>query len=217
MDSSAPRIILGSSSPRRRELLCHLIPAEAIAVIPPIDTDEPSLEHHRTLEALHEGLLETVRHKSRGVRQRMEVEKSSHDVPILTADTTVIVTDEEGQSRSLGKPPDSPDWALTVRNWFEHYYAGRCHTVASAVRIECVSKSALEFIVSTQVHMIEDVADHLDWYFATEEPLGKAGGYGIQGAASVFVDRIDGSLTNVIGLPLREVKQALGELGVPLG
>jgi septum formation protein len=62
--------------------------------------------------------------------------------------------------------------------------------------------------------MLPEDPELLKWYLTTGEPLGKAGGYGIQGAADVFVQKVEGSLSNVIGLPLRETRAALRELGV---
>ena len=57
----------------------------------------------------------------------------------------------------------------------------------------------------------------LDWYLSTGEPLGKAGGYGIQGAGGVFVSRVEGSIANVVGLPLNAVLETFAELGVDIG
>ena len=67
----------------------------------------------------------------------------------------------------------------------------------------------IDRVAVTTVHMNRSRADWLDWYLSTTEPDGKAGGYAIQGLASVFVDRIEGSLTNVIGLPLEETREML--------
>jgi septum formation protein len=71
-----------------------------------------------------------------------------------------------------------------------------------------------ERVVTTRVTFRADAAEWVDWYLRTEEPRGKAGGYGLQGAGSLFVERIEGSPSNVIGLPLWETMQALQSLGV---
>ena len=68
-----------------------------------------------------------------------------------------------------------------------------------------------ERIVRSSVTFYDDIERRLDWYLATGEPRGKAGGYAVQGAASIFISRIEGSLSNVIGLPLRELFDVLTE------
>ena len=64
---------------------------------------------------------------------------------------------------------------------------------------------------------MSDVERHLEWYIGTEEPRGKAGGYAIQGAASIFVSKVAGSLSNVVGLPLECLLEILEELKIDVG
>ena len=92
------------------------------------------------------------------------------------------------------------------------YYPGQTHEVATAF---CVAKPAMppiERVVRSAVTFHDDVTRWLDWYLATEEPRGKAGGYAVQGAGGIFVSRIDGSLSNVIGLPVRELLDVLSTI-----
>ena len=69
-------------------------------------------------------------------------------------------------------------------------------------------------MVSTEVSFIDDVESRLEWYIETEEPRGKAGGYAIQGAGSIFISRVAGSLSNVIGLPLEALLDVFEELQI---
>jgi len=71
-----------------------------------------------------------------------------------------------------------------------------------------------ERIVATEVTFIADVDKHLDWYIGTGEPRGKAGGYAIQGAGSIFITRVVGSLSNVIGLPLEALLEIFEEFQI---
>lgn len=129
---------------------------------------------------------------------------------VIAADTVIVVGDADGKSHALGQPPES-NWQETVRRWFLAHYAGRSHVATTGL---CVTAPAgrREIVVSTTVRFRSDVETFLDQYLATGESIGKAGGYAIQGAGSIFVERITGSLTNVIGLPLCELLEVLQEL-----
>ena len=71
--------------------------------------------------------------------------------------------------------------------------------------------------MKSEVTFRADSERWIDWYLATGEPKGKAGGYAIQGAGSIFVARVEGSLSNVVGLPLRELWEIFDELGIDVG
>ena len=132
---------------------------------------------------------------------------------VLTGDTTVIATGPDGKHISLGQPPDE-SLDETVRLWFHDYFAGKTHEVVSGVclaQVKLKNKKPqrenlriLTRVCSTKVTMRPDADRLLDWYLKTGESRGKAGGYAIQGAASVFVTRVEGSLSNVVGLPLED-------------
>jgi len=133
---------------------------------------------------------------------------------LLTADTIVVAGgDVTGPLTVLGQPPEG-DWQGVVRKWFLESYAGRTHDVATAFRIDVPGTAggaslSHEEIVRTRVTFRPDVEPFLDWYLSTGESIGKAGGYALQGAGSLFVTRVEGSPSNVIGLPLAEVFAAL--------
>ena len=100
-----------------------------------------------------------------------------------------------------------------VKRWFTDLYADSRHEVWTGCRISCCDDDEW-LIVRTGVRMGPLDEAIVDWYLSTGESVGKAGGYGIQGQASVLVAGLDGSLSNVIGLPVLEVRDVLKRLGV---
>lgn len=134
------------------------------------------------------------------------------DAAILAADTTIVAESRTGDLAVLGQPPRESAARPTVRRWFEEFYFHKPHLAMTAVSIERADGRTAECIAVTTVSFNRSRADWLDWYLSTTEPDGKAGGYAIQGMASVFVDRIEGSLTNVVGLPLAETRQLMLDL-----
>uniref|UniRef100_A0A7C4QLR5 dTTP/UTP pyrophosphatase n=1 Tax=Schlesneria paludicola TaxID=360056 RepID=A0A7C4QLR5_9PLAN len=217
----AGRYILGSRSPRRLELLRLLVPEHQIEVIPPRSPDEPGFEGIDTWEGICAHLQAIARAKAAQVAQQVPLAQRDGAV-VIAADTAVIVDQEQGQATGdaaailrgrallvLGQPPADSTWRDTVREWFCRWYAGRTHIVATAVRVEGPAEQVAERVVTSAVTFRPDVHRWLDWYLATDEPLGKAGGYALQGAASVFVERVEGSLSNVVGLPLEALLDML--------
>jgi septum formation protein len=131
------------------------------------------------------------------------VAAASHpDAIVLGADTTVVVCGE-----SLAKPADAEDAARMLR-----LLSGRSHVVLTGV---CVWHQGrrLVHVEPTRVRMAELGEAEIAWYVATGEPLDKAGGYAVQGLASRFIEEIDGSYSNVVGLPISSVYELLKELG----
>jgi len=207
-------IILGSRSPRRLELIKLLVPSERIVVKPPLNTDEAGFEDLATLPQFEDRIIEIARAKA------TDVVRQCSDQPdeflVLASDTTVIVEDSAGRKLSLGQPPEDGDWQAVVRCWFRDYYAGRTHQVLSGVvllraRGDLILERSERTCVSS-VAMRADIEPFLEWYLSTREPLGKAGGYAVQGGGSVFVTQLTGSYSNVVGLPLEETFQLLSKL-----
>ncbi|MFK7779373.1 MAG: Maf family protein [Gimesia sp.] len=199
------KIILGSRSPRRKELLSQLIPESAIHVMPPLHSEEAGFDQLSSLESISDRLISICTEKNNDVFQQINSDTET-TAPILTADTIVVVEGEQSGPRVLGQPPEGPKWEQTVRNWFVDEYAGKTHQVMTGLCFRTGSQIITE-ISRTLVtfHEIDYVNQHLDWYLSTQESVGKAGGYAIQGAGSIFVRRIEGSLSNVVGLPLEIV------------
>lgn len=217
-------IVVGSRSPRRLDLLSAALPDRELVVCPPLNADEPGFDDVTTLAGFESRIGEIVVAKLADVLQQLTINDvaarsqfAADEFAVICADTTVIVTDDAGRPLSLGQPPETTDWQAVVSGWFRQYLAGRTHTVMSGVSVaRCCHSTGetkvLDRICSTQVTMRSDIDGWLDWYLATGEPIGKAGGYAIQGAGSVFVTKLDGSYSNVVGLPLEETLAMLREL-----
>lgn len=173
------RLVLGSASPRRSELLSQLgINFE----VRPADIDE-AVQAGETPTAY---VARLSREKAGAVGRTGEL--------VVAADTTVVV---EGEI--LAKPDDQDDARRMLT-----LLSGRTHLVHTGVTVLRVGARSETQVVDTAVTFIDLDALSIAWYLATGEPSGKAGGYAIQGAGAALVERINGSVTNVIGLPLAE-------------
>jgi septum formation protein len=171
-------LVLGSASPRRQELLAR---AGLEFQVRPADIDETPHDYETPTEYVRRLSLE----KSATVIGTNEI--------VVAADTTVEV-----DGRVLEKPVDDLDAVAMLR-----MLSDRNHHVHTGVSIR--SDSVVQsFVVTTTVVFIELTPQMIEWYIGTGEARDKAGAYGIQGAAAAFVERVDGSITNVIGLPMAE-------------
>lgn len=212
----SPPIVLASRSPRRIELLQLIVAAERILVRPPASADEAGFDGLTSIPLIMQRLLEIARHKHDQTLDLLHRQNQPF-AALIAADTIVVARDANGLPVVLGQPAPGPGQDALVRKWFREYYSGREHQVLTGVCLSASGSAGLitrDFVVSTTVRFQADVDPWLDWYLATGESSGKAGGYAIQGAASLFADQVSGSLSNVVGLPIREVLQALRELGV---
>jgi septum formation protein len=178
-------LILASSSPRRADLLRAAgIPFEVF----PVDVDETV------------GKLEPPgEHVRRLAREKADAGFQAHpDAVVLAADTIVLISGE-----ILGKPKDVRDAVRMLR-----LLSGREHEVLTGVAI--VSRRGRVVEVSRTRVWVTPLSDaEIDEYVATGEPMDKAGAYGIQGLGSRFIDRIQGSYSNVVGLPVSLVYRLL--------
>lgn len=210
-------VVLGSRSPQRRELLASIVGQDALRIIPPLSSAEADFHDVRDDAGFERRLLEIVRDKYQDVSRQVatpgvsSTARMSHSPFIVVADTIVIAKNDQQQKRILGQPePDK--WQSEVRHWMRHWLAGRTHEVWTGV-IVTRGNDIRQFIVKSSVTFC-DVSDALiEWYLSTNESVGKAGGYAIQANAAAFVSQFSGSLTNIIGLPLMEVIDALQALG----
>lgn len=190
------RLLLASNSPRRAEMLARVGLAFELC---PSDVDEtlpPGAPPAVAAVAIARRKADASVHLRRGTvppgRRRDEV--------VLAADTIVVLGDTV-----LGKPADDADARRMLR-----MLAGRVHAVITGFALVRGDGTPLaEAGVRTEVEFkpLEDA--EIDGYVATGEPRDKAGGYAIQGAGGFMVRRIDGSYSNVVGLPLVEVLEAL--------
>jgi septum formation protein len=187
------RLILASASPRRREILGSLgIDFE----VQPSGADESSLKMEDHLEFVRAAAL---------IKLEQVLSTCQRDgAHVLAADTIVCV----GGQR-LGKPDDEGD-ALRMLELL----VGRAHVVRTAIALGRVGEGALDCrIVETRVWFRPATREQLQRYVAAGESLDKAGAYGVQGLAAGFVTRIEGSYTNVVGLPASDVVMMLVEHG----
>ena len=203
------RVVLGSQSPRRYKLLSLLIPGERIVVHPPRCDAEAGFDGLSSRTEFLARLQSIAQEKNRDVRSQLPAED---EYLVLTADTVIVAESRDGVTTVLGKP-DGPDWERTVTAWFHEYLFDRTHEVITAVCITGPNGRQQQFDVTSAVRFDAEEPGLLEWYLGTRESLGKAGGYGIQSAGGLFADRIDGSLSNVVGLPLRETWHALRKWG----
>ena len=214
----ATRYILASRSPRRRELLGLVVPADQIIVVPPSDADEAGFDGLHDLAAIEQRLAEIARTKADDVAGQIAASECllapGEPHVLIAGDTTIIAADSNGQLQVIGQPPEDDTWKEVVRGWFRDYFSGRTHVALTVLCVRDSRGRATERLAKTEVAFIADVDKHLDWYIDTGEPRGKAGGYAIQGAGSIFVSQVKGSLTNVIGLPLEALLSAFEELGI---
>ncbi|MFW2588180.1 Maf family protein [Sagittula sp. SSi028] len=187
-----PRLILGSGSPRRRDLIAQLgLTADAIR---PPDINEDPLKG----ELPRPYCVRLAREKAQAI-------EASEDEVVLSADTTVALG-----RRILGKPADEKEAAA-----FLTALSGRRHRVITAVAVRRGSR-IWERDVVTQVKMKMLSNEELNAYLASGDWRGKAGGYGIQGPAGAFIPWISGSFTAVVGLPLAETAHLLQAAGLNL-
>ncbi|WP_111732498.1 Maf family protein [Roseovarius amoyensis] len=186
------KLILGSASPRRRELLAQ-IGVVADAVRPPEIDETPE-----------RGELPRP-YCIRMARAKAEAVEADADDIVLCADTTVAVG-----RRILGKPADAAEAEAFLR-----LMSGRRHRVITAVAIRR-GERILQRCVMTAVRMKRLSDAEIAAYLATGDWRGKAGGYGIQGPASALIPWIEGSFTAVVGLPLCETAGLLHAAGYPM-
>ena len=194
-------VYLASQSPRRRQLL-EQMGVRCELLLPDASEDAEALEAERQGELPLAYVQRVTRAKLHAARQRLQ-QRQLPPAPILCSDTTVALG-----RRIHGKPQDAADAAAILLQ-----LSGRTHRVITAVAV--ASGAAEHLAVSTsRVSFAELSAETLERYIASGEPFGKAGAYGIQGAAGAWVKRIDGSYTGIMGLPLYETAELLRAVGV---
>ena len=186
------RLILGSGSPRRKELLAQ-IGVVADDIRPP-DIDESPFKNELPRP-----------YCARMAREKVRAVVADADDVVLCADTTVALG-----RRIMGKPENAGEAAE-----FLLAMSGRRHRVITAVAVRRGDR-LWERDVVTHVKMKRLSDEELNAYLATNDWQGKAGGYGIQGPAGALIPWIQGSFTAVVGLPLAETAGLLQAAGYPL-
>lgn len=185
------KLILASQSPRRSEILKQagfqfLVQPAYVSEIP-----DKNL-------SLDQQILKIAKDKGMAVAQTFI--DQSLDALILSADTMVCI-----DNKPLGKPEDERDAIKTLQ-----LLSGRSHEVKTAIFLfDVLSKTELSHIETTTVKFKKLDFNEIENYVKTGEPLDKAGSYGIQGGGQHFVSEMNGDYENVVGLPIKKVKQIL--------
>ncbi|MEP6741657.1 MAG: Maf family protein [bacterium] len=182
------KLILASRSPRRAEILRAAgWPFE----MAPADIDESQNEGEDAVSYVKRLALTKAQTVARKITEGL----------VLGADTTVVVDDE-----MLGQPLDDDDARRMLR-----LLSGKWHEVLTGVALMRADENAPALVEheTTRVRFAEMTVEEIDWYVSTGEPRGKAGAYGIQRHAALFVEEIQGDYFNIVGLPLRLVYELL--------
>ena len=190
------KLILASGSPRRKELMGN---AGVNFEIITHEIDEQAVDGESP-----EQMVERLAKK-----KAESITSLYPDRVVFSADTIVVLEEADGSFRVFGKPADLSD----ARNMLNDL-SGRTHFVITAFAIICQSRRIeVVRLVKTDVEFRKLDAAEIDDYCRTSEPYDKAGAYAIQGTAGIFVRAINGSFSNVIGLPICEVVSELKKLG----
>jgi nucleoside triphosphate pyrophosphatase len=185
-------IILASKSPRRKELLEQ---AGLVLEIMASHIDETAVP----LSSPNNYVKELSRIKAD------HVSKIRPDQWVIGADTIVVVDD-----LILGKPKTREESIQMLNN-----LSNRCHSVFTGFTVCCHARqTSVACAIETAVLFKNLSQGEINWYSATDEPYDKAGGYGIQGIGAFLVRKIEGSYSNVVGLPICEVMETLVTLGI---
>ncbi len=187
---SAPRVVLASSSPRRRELLTLIGIPHTVRAADIDETPLPSEAPRPHAERLARG-------------KTLAIAEQDRDAVVVGADTIVVVDGD-----ILGKPRDERDAAIMLRR-----LAGRSHVVLTAVAVAWRGRLVSDVeSVDVTFRTLSD-AD-ISRYIATREPMDKAGAYGIQGFGATIVERVDGDYFAVMGLALGLMVRLMAQLGL---
>lgn len=194
------RIILGSASPRRRELL------EQIGVEFEVKVSSKEEVYHSLEPASI--VKELALMKAENVAEELEAEDTQEkDLIVIGADTVVVL-----DGKILGKPKDEADAEQMLKA-----LQGRAHEVYTGAAFLTYGrngeKEVCNYAVGTRVYVNPMTETEIRAYIATGEPADKAGAYGIQGRFAAYIEKIEGDYYNVVGLPVSRVYETLKELG----
>ncbi len=208
-------IYLASQSPRRQELLTQIgVQVELLLADPSEDAE--SLEIQLPNEPALVYVKRVTLAKLAAANQRLltkQLKQKLPSAPILCADTTVALMLEDSKEVILGKPTDHQDAKRILQ-----LLSGKTHQVHTAVAV--LGKPHMNddqpklLVSSSQVTFKSLSNEEIDAYVSTNEPMGKAGAYGIQGIGGCLISTISGSYSGIMGLPLYETSQLMHETGV---
>jgi septum formation protein len=207
-------IYLASQSPRRQELLTQ-IGVRFELLLADLNEDAESLEIQLPNEPALAYVKRVTLAKLTAAKQRCDA-RGLPSAPILCADTTVALMEEDGKSNKeiiLGKPSNHQDAKRIL-----HLLSGKTHRVHTAVAVmrnpHINDDKPRLLLSSSQVTFKSLSNEEIDAYVISKEPMGKAGAYGIQGIGGCLISSISGSFSGIMGLPLYETSQLMHETGV---
>ncbi|WP_300319126.1 Maf family protein [Accumulibacter sp.] len=200
-----PRVHLASRSPRRRELLTQIGVTFDTIAFRSTQRGDPELDETPLPDERAIDYVERIARNKAELGCRIVDWRRLLRQPVLAADTTIELAGE-----LIGKPADPDDARRILRR-----LSGATHRVLSAVTVGFEGRIELALSISeVRFRQLDD--GEIERYVASGEPMDKAGAYGIQGRAAMFVEHLAGSYSGVMGLPLYETAQLLSRFGCPL-
>lgn len=203
MKYPANLIYLASKSPRRRELLRQIGVRHELLLLRSEPPRGPDISEESIPGEIPEDYVARVTREKAAFAWNVLLMRKLPLRPILAADTTVVIDGE-----ILGKPANPQEALKMLRS-----LSGRTHQVLTAVAIRH-QEQLWQTIQVSEVTFASLTDERMQTYCATGEPYDKAGGYGIQGMAAIFIERIAGSYSGIMGLPLFETAQLLQKAGI---
>ena len=205
MISLEPRIYLASRSPRRRELLAQIGVRFELLMFRGVPREDPDVDESVLPDERPEDYVVRVTLAKAGAGLRRVRERHLVPHPVLAADTTVEI-----DGTVVGKPVHEADAVAILQR-----LSGRSHRVLTAVALS--DNGRTEHLLSiSEVRFRPLDREEIRHYVASGEPLDKAGAYGIQGRAAMFIEEIRGSYSGIVGLPLCETAMLLRRFGHPI-
>lgn len=199
------KIYLASKSPRRRELLRQIGVEFELLLLRDQSPRGPEVSEEVLPNEQAEDYVVRVTREKAEFASRMMLLRRLPVRPVLAADTTVVI-----DGRILGKPANEGEAMEMLR-----LLSGRTHQVMTSVALSHDDKTT-QLTQTSEVTLAPLSEKTMRAYCASSEPYDKAGGYGIQGMAAVFIKHIAGSYTGIMGLPLHETAQLLDQAGIPI-
>ena len=189
-----PEIVLASRSPRRKDILEKL---NLSFTIDPPDIDESALKNESPIDYVQ---------RIAAAKADLVAKRHDRQTIVIAADTTVALENE-----IFGQPRDLNEARLMIQK-----LSGKTHSVLTAISVRFDGKIA-NAVDTASVRMREVTNELLEWYLATGESLGKAGGYAVQGHGAALVEDLTGEIETVIGLSVVLLSRLLGDLAIDLG
>ena len=189
-----PKIVLASRSPRRKDILEKL---NLSFTIDPPDIDESALKNESPIDYVQ---------RIAAAKADLVAKRHDRQTIVIAADTTVALENE-----IFGQPRDLNEARLMIQK-----LSGKTHSVLTAISVRFDGKIA-NAVDTASVRMREVTNELLEWYLATGESLGKAGGYAVQGHGAALVEDLTGEIETVIGLSVVLLSRLLGDLAIDLG